>query len=138
MPEPGDVLSYSYLWSHEEAAGRDEGVKDRPVVVVVAILAQEGQIILLVVPITHRPTASGDGVEVPPAVKRHLGLDDERSWIVTTQVNRFIWPGPDVRPTKGQSSPHYGAIPAKLFEQARLQIMAHRSAGNARVIKRTE
>ena len=113
-------------------------MKDRPVVVVVAILAQEEQTILLVVPITHRPIASGDGVEVPPAVKRHLGLDDERSWIVTTQVNRFIWPGPDVRPTKGQSSPHYGAIPAKLFEQARLQIMAHRSAGNAKVVKRTE
>jgi len=34
--------------------------------------------------------------ESPQATKRRLGLDDERSWIVLTQSNQVIWPGPDM------------------------------------------
>ena len=41
----------------------------------------------------------------PDTVKRRLELDDERSWIVLTEANRFIWPGPDLRPsTPGDSA----------------------------------
>jgi hypothetical protein len=43
-------------------------------------------------------------------VKRHLGLDDEPSWIITTEVNRFVWPGPDIRVVEGSDTPLYGAI----------------------------
>jgi hypothetical protein len=32
-PKPGLVICYSYLWSHEAAKGREEGVKDRPCVI---------------------------------------------------------------------------------------------------------
>jgi hypothetical protein len=37
-------------------------------------------------------------------VKRHLGLDGERSWIVLDEINDFIWPGHDLRPVPGASS----------------------------------
>jgi hypothetical protein len=36
-PEPGLVLSYSYLWHTEHEEGREEGVKDRPCVIVVVV-----------------------------------------------------------------------------------------------------
>ena len=36
-PEPGLVISYAYLWHREHEAGREEGRKDRPSVIVLAI-----------------------------------------------------------------------------------------------------
>ena len=36
-PEPGLVISYAYLWHREHQAGREEGQKDRPTVIVLAI-----------------------------------------------------------------------------------------------------
>jgi hypothetical protein len=42
----------------------------------------EGRIVVTVVPITHSlPFDEGGAVEIPPALKAHLGLDDLRSWI---------------------------------------------------------
>jgi hypothetical protein len=32
-------------------------------------------------------------VEIPLPVKRHLGLDDNPSWIVVAEGNEFLWPG---------------------------------------------
>jgi hypothetical protein len=52
------------------------------------------------------PSDPCEAIENPPATKRRLGLDDERSWIVLTESNRFVWPGPDVRPVDGESGYH--------------------------------
>lgn len=72
---------------------------------------------------------------MPMAVKRHLGLDDARCWIVASEVNRFIWPGPDVRPVRGgDGSPYYGKIPGKLLEKVR----AAMRAGRMRITGREE
>ena len=125
MPEPGDVLSYAYLWADEAERGQEEGRKDRPVVVVVATIVAADRTQLLVAPITHSQPAAEEGVKVPPPVKRHLGLDADSSWIITTEVNRFLWPGPDIRMVPASSDPFYGSIPAKLFEQVRESILAN-------------
>jgi hypothetical protein len=86
FPEPqlGLVISYAYLWHHEHRAGRDEGVKDRPCVIVLAVQnAGNSTMTVRVAPVTHSPPDNpATAVELPPAVKRHLGLDDYRSWIV--------------------------------------------------------
>jgi hypothetical protein len=38
--------------------------------------------IVTVLPITHSPPADpASAIEMPAPVKRHLGLDDDRSWI---------------------------------------------------------
>lgn len=57
-------------------------------------------------------------VEIPAATKRRLGLDDECSWIVLTESNRFVWPGPDVRPIDGETG-YYGALPPALFDEVK-------------------
>jgi len=138
IPEPADVISYSYLWAREAAAGQEEGLKDRPVVVVLARLVEGDETQLLVAPITHSAPDDGQAVLVPPAVKRHLGLDSEQSWIVTSELNRFIWPGPDIRPVKSRDNPLYGPIPARLFEEVKKQISDHAGKSRMSITKRTE
>lgn len=97
-PELGLVIRYSYLWLREHREGREEGTKDRPCAIILAARQHDGETQVLVVPVTHSPPADGDAaLELPPAVKRHLGLDDERSWVVLSESNLFDWPGPDLR-----------------------------------------
>ena len=56
-PHAGLVIRYAYLWKREYAAGRDEGSKDRPCAIVMALTADDGESKVLVVPITHAPLA---------------------------------------------------------------------------------
>jgi hypothetical protein len=108
-------------------------------VVVVARIVRGDAAELLVAPITHSPPERAeDGVEMPPSVKRHLGLDRERSWIVLTELNRFLWPGPDIRPAPDSDSPLYDAIPEWLFVKMRGGIAAVARAGRLKLTKRTE
>jgi hypothetical protein len=56
-------------------------------------------------------------VEIPVRVKQRLGLDDDRSWIVLTESNRFVWPGPDMRAPPIETADGYcGPLPPALFE----------------------
>jgi hypothetical protein len=135
-PEPADVLGYAYLWADEAENGQEEGLKDRPVVVVVARVVSGGRTQLLVAPITHREPERGEGVEIPAPVKRNLGLDREPSWIVTTELNRFQWPGPDIRVARGSSDPFHGTMPGRLFEEMRASILDNRE--RFRTTRRTE
>jgi hypothetical protein len=53
-PEVGLVISYSYLWSDEAAAGHVEGRKARPCAIVMAVRHDEEQPPrVAVIPITH-------------------------------------------------------------------------------------
>jgi hypothetical protein len=50
---------------------------------------------------SHKPPdASEKAIEVPKKLKRHLGLDEDPSWIYTDQLNEFTWSGPDLRPAE--------------------------------------
>lgn len=117
-PFPGLVISYSYLWRKEYLAGREEGAKDRPCAVILSSSTKGNDTVVTVAPVTHyAPENPGMAVEIPLKVKEYLNLDSERSWIICTEVNRFIWPGPDIRPIKGQrnKSYSYGVLPPRLF-----------------------
>jgi hypothetical protein len=119
-PQLGLVLSYSYLWHHEHRAGREEGVKNRPSVIVFTMLHPDGvNTIVRVAPITHRPPDNlATAFELPAAVKRHLDLDAERSWVVLDEVNEFGWPGFDLQPVpRAPDSFAYGFLPPRLFDQ---------------------
>ena len=49
-----------------------------------------GATIVSVLPITHvQPRTVREGVKIPAPVKRHLGLDDERSWIMVSEGNEL-------------------------------------------------
>ena len=121
-PEPGLVIRYAFLWREAAARGQEEGDKDRPCAIVLATRDDQGDTVVVVLPITHTPPGNPDlAVEVPAATKRRLGLDDDRSWIVLTDANRFIWPGPDLRPRVpgDAASVAYGLLPAALFREVR-------------------
>jgi hypothetical protein len=124
-PFPGLVLHYSYLWHDQHRKGLEEGTKDRPCVVVLAVTSEDGDTVVTVAPVTHTPLRLPvEAVEIPAATKSRLGLDDGRSWIVVTEVNRFRWPGHDLRPVPGSGRYDYGILPPGLFRQVREGIAA--------------
>lgn len=140
VPVPGLVIRYSYLWASEHARGQEEGLKDRPCAVVLVVAGRAGEQIVVVLPITHTPPADPLGaVEIPAGTKRRLGLDDERSWVVLTEANRFVWPGPDLRPAEpgNAESVAYGPLPNGLFETIRLKFIAALKARAALTVPRT-
>ena len=141
-PEPGLVICYSYLWLHEHRAGREEGSKDRPCAIVLALGPENDDgIEVVVVPITHSiPDNLATAMELPPLVKRHLGLDAERSWIVFSESNAFRWPGPDLRRIhdRDDSSVAYGFLPPRLFAELRRRFVALERTVRAARIARTE
>lgn len=106
-----------------------------------AIANSEGEQKVAVLPVTHTPPNDAtQAVEIPAATKRRLGLDDERSWIVLTESNRFTWPGPDLRPaTPGDAtSVAYGFLPRALFDEVRSKWLALFEARKTGVTVRTE
>lgn len=121
----GWIFRYAYLWDWRHREGREEGDKDRPCLVLALVMTDEdGAPIVRVLPITHTPPADpADAVEIPFAVKARLQLDDERSWIVLTESNRFTWPGPDVRPVDTESG-YFGPLPPKLFLEVKRRFVA--------------
>ncbi|RYG94730.1 MAG: hypothetical protein EON57_17855 [Alphaproteobacteria bacterium] len=141
-PEPGLVVRYAYLWRREQEAGREEGTKDRPCAVVLALAGEEGERPRVVVlPITHSPPQPPtEGIKLPLATKRRLGLDDEQSWVVVSEANRFLWPGPDLRFLlgRGPESAAYGVLPPDIFRVVRDRFLAELRTRRAAVIPRTE
>jgi hypothetical protein len=137
-PEAGLVISYAYLWHHEHLAGHEEGRKKRPAVIVLAARQQRGDLTeVTVLPITHRPPDNPDwAIEIPLPVKRHLGLDDARSWIVIAEGNDFLWPGYDIRKVPGTDRYDYGFLPPRFFERVINAFDALLLAGKARAISR--
>ena len=107
--------------------------------VVVARIDRATGALIFVAPITHSaPENPADGIEVPANAKKQLGLDQDRSWIMVNELNRFIWPGPDVRPVPGSDAPFYDALPDWLFEQVRQGVLGHNAANKLHITKRTE
>lgn len=102
-PEPGLVISYAYVWDREARRGQEEGRKDRPCVITLVVERHPGEeTVVTVLPVTHRPPDDpAAAVEIPQPVKRYLGLDGERSWVIVSEGDRFVWPGYDLRKVPG-------------------------------------
>jgi hypothetical protein len=139
QPVPGLVIRYSYLWRREHLAGQEEGRKDRPCAIVAAIRNEAGATRVLVLPVTHTPPADlRAAIEMPLKVKQRLGLDSDRSWIVLSEWNEFVWPGPDLRRTPGgdDSSVAYGMLPPGLFRAMREGLLNQVERRVARPVRR--
>jgi len=122
LPRPvsGLVIGYSYLWEAEYRAGHEEGTNDRPCAVVIATRTEDGDIVVTLAPVTHSLSARmQDGIELTAEVKRSLGLDTERSWLICSELNRFVWPGPDLRPISRRTPGNvvYGMLRAPFMGQ---------------------
>ena len=91
-------------------------------------------------PVTH--TAPRDpevGIEIPPGVKRHLGLDGERSWVILDEVNSFLWPAFDLRPIPGTGPAcvDSGVLPGRFFDRVRESFVGLYRQRRVKVVPRT-
>lgn len=125
------MIGYAYLWLDQQRSGLLEGGKDRLCAIVLTAESSDGDTVVTVAPITHsEPRDPATAVELPASTKKRLGLDGERSWVVVSEVNRFVWSGPDLRPVSRDQPGRfeYGVLPPALFRQiaARLVDLARR------------
>ena len=140
-PVPGLVIRYSYLWKREQEQGREEGSKDRPCAIVLTTIDEDGEQDVLVLPVTHTPPLqSADAIEIPPQTKNRLGLDSDKSWIVISEANEFVWPGPDLRSIPGQdaSTIAYGMLPPRFFDYVLSRFLERALRDRSLRVKRTE
>lgn len=85
---------------------------------------EDGAPIVRVLPITHTtPSDPADAIEIPAQVKVRLRLDHELSWIVLTESNRFVWPGPDIRNIDSESV-YYAVLTSGLFAEVKRRFVA--------------
>lgn len=135
----GYVFRYSYLWHRQHLQGREEGDKDRPCLVLALVAVEaDGTRVVRVLPITHTPPSDPQAaVEIPAIVKDRLRLDFERSWIVLTESNRFVWPGPDIRPVDTESG-YYGPLPPALFAEVKRRFIELAKSGAHKSAPRTD
>lgn len=137
-PRPGEVVPYSFLWAHESELGEESGRKLRPCVVVVAVRRLGADALLIAVaPVTTQFSARRESVELPIGVKRKLGLDLRRSWIVCDELNQFEWPGFDLNPTPS-GAPSFGFIPLSLLQRVRASSEAARVRGGLKMVSRDD
>jgi hypothetical protein len=107
-------------------------------VIVLAVERTDHATVVTVVPVTHvEPADASLAVELPLAVKRHLGLDEGRSWVMLHEGNRFVWPGYDLRPVPQSRDRYaYGFLPPRLFTGLVERLAAIWKAGQGRAIPR--
>jgi len=100
-----------------------------------------GETAVTVLPLTDTPPlVADDAVELPHAVKIRLGLDDAPSWVVVSELNRFLWPGPDLRPVPPAAAGRfaYGVLPPGLFRTIRDRFLARARAQRVQLVRRAE
>jgi len=135
------VIRYSYLWEREAREGREEGVKDRPGAIVLVLLRDGDAPIVRVLPVTHSaPADAADALEIPLPTKQRLGLDSSRSWVVLTEANDFVWPGPDLRAaiSGDLSSVAYGMLPPGFIKTLRERLTDRWRKAGSKAVSRTE
>jgi hypothetical protein len=133
--ERGLVFHYDYLWSHEARSGRSTS-KERPACLALSSDSETTPQIVVILPITHRkPGAGVVGVEIPRAVRRNLGVDDEPCWVIVSEVNIDDWPNSGIAPLPGSSRIFaYGFLPPGLYETVKKKMLAHYS--QSRIVRR--
>lgn len=137
--EIGLVFRYNYLWRHEAGRGRTLS-KERPACLIATLERGSAGTIVVILPITHaQPPADTSALEIPEAVKSHLGLDEQRSWIVTSECNVDSWPNPDLVPVARRSGDFaYGFLPPRLFNRVRDLFIRSAKSGRVSTVRRTK
>lgn len=127
------VIHFEYLWRYEHKDGNESGSKRRPCVIIVAVKEVGGKTVVVIAPVTHLEPSEGQGVEVPPKVKSHLGLDKKPSWVIVDDLNTFEWPGVDIHPIPNAppGTYEYGSIPPALLEKIKKGIEEAKSMETA-------
>ncbi len=139
-PHVGLVINYEYLWKNESDKGAEDGKKTRPTCIIAKVTHENDKdSIVLVLPITHSPQNPSEALKIPPDVKRFIGLDDEDQWVICSEVNKFIWPGCDIRPTSKDTPENYtfGTITSGFLRAIQTKVRTLREGKQLRVVSRT-
>ena len=136
-PKPGLVVRYDYLWTHEAAAGRDQG-KTRPTCLIAATDPAVRPRYVVLLPITHTmPAGDTAGIEIPARVRQALGLDDAPSWVILSEHNIDEWPTAGLSPLPGLLDVFsYGFIPPGLFTQIKARFLELARSKKSRPVRR--
>src|ERR1700733_8601262 len=133
-PKVGQIVLHQFLWTDEQAAGRIEGAKARPCIVIAveSPAGGHGQRVT-VLPITSQPPRSGaTDIKIPDALKTRIGLDPARpGWVVIDDANVFTWPGFDLVPSSDGGFIR-GTITSGFFQQIVAAVLAVHSRGELR------
>lgn len=135
-PEPGQVIRHDDLWTHEAADGRDQG-KERPACLVAATDSTVRPRFVVILPITRTaPTGDTVGIEIPPKVRRAIGLDDAPCWVIVSEYNVDEWPSAGLAPLAGRPGVFArGFVPPRLFARIKasfLELAGQNRAGGVR------
>jgi len=140
-PQPGQVIRYEYLWKWEADRGAEDGRKERPCALLLSQQTRDGRTEVFILPITHSPPEDPSmAIEIPQSTKRRLKLDDERSWIILSELNRAVWPNQDMRVVPGSrpESVVYGQLPNYLYKLVRERWLELVEKRLVKVVTRTE
>jgi hypothetical protein len=126
IPEPqaGMVIRYEYLWARQHEQGMAYGEKTRPCAIL-AVVNDKDDTTVYVSPITHTaPFHPEESILLTQETKRRLGLDTQNSWLMVNEVNKFTWPGDDLRrvPHVQPASYTYGMLPETVLLEARSKL----------------
>lgn len=144
VPPVGFVIAYEYLW-RSKVGSRDDGEKTYPSAIVLARYDMGPTPVAYVLGISHSsPRPGRRAMEVPAKLKRHLGLDDEPSWIYTDELNIFAWPGPDVRHAghlsklpSAEGTCVIGRLPDDWFNQVKEHLAESHRLGLVKTVRRS-
>lgn len=115
FPAVGEVHNYEYLFRADHEAGRTEGRKARPVLVVAA-----GNGRVVVMPITTKGEVVGSRtVPIPIDIARAMNLPrPEESSLLVDEANSFEWVGYDIRPVPGGTTSRFGRATPRFVSAA--------------------
>ncbi len=141
----GHVVAYEYLWL-SKARQRQDGEKVYPAALILSKAAQFNSKLVYALGISHMPPSTGRrALEVPPKLRRWIGLDREPQWIYTDEVNVFVWPGPDLRPAQWISTRDIledtcvlGALPDDWFATVKQHFLESYEKRLLRLVKRSQ
>lgn len=136
-PKPGLVIRYDYLWVREAVLGRDQS-KDRPACLVAASDSTATPRFVVILPITHSaPDGDAVGIEIPPKVRRAIGLGDAPSWVIVSEHNVDEWPNGGLAPVPGHPGRFsYGFIPPGLFARIKAKFLELSGQGREAGVRR--
>ena len=126
-PRTGLVVHFNYLWKSEDRDGQETSRDNHPCVIMRCMETPSGDKLVYLCPITHTPPKPGQtAVELGPKTKAHLGLDQDRQWLKTSELNQVYWEkdalplGLENRRTGGVV---YGEIPHHIGARAYGQLL---------------
>jgi hypothetical protein len=104
----------------------------------VVLQGTDERALVMLLPITHSaPTPDQVGIELPPRVRDHLGLDADPSWVIVSECNLDGWPSPDLRQIPGRRGRfHYGHLPPRLFTTIRDAFVENYRARRVSIVPR--